>query len=180
MADSHLSEDEKLALSLLAGWSNPSAKGRNKKRVRAKGEKTYPWEYQTHGFLEADSKEEQEAREALARLLRSGNPLHQQLLNMLADQFEGVERPFPDYPGSFSQPSARRIVFKEQKKGRIDFARRTEIATHVWRQFRKYGQVEAAVASAMEHYNVSRRHVIGIWGKYRPMFERDPSLAGDP
>jgi hypothetical protein len=186
MADRDWSEDESHANLLLRGWINPDAKGpfmRDKKGnrcrdakgrpVRNKRAKTHPWEYQTRGFLKADSREEQQARAALARLLRSGK-VNQHLLDTLANLFEGVER-FPSHP-DFTPAFERRLVFKQHKK-QPDSARRTAVATYVWRDFRKHGQVEAAVAGAMKHYNLSRSQVYEIWDCYKPAFERDPWLA---
>jgi hypothetical protein len=128
-------DDESLAHRLLFGWYVYDEKGRPQKQEYFKPE------------------EEQEGRAALARLLRSGKPLPEELSNMLAYLFEGVAYriPLPDTDTDLIQPSERRLVFTKPIK-QVDSTRRIAIARHVWREFRKHGKVEAAVESAAKHY----------------------------
>jgi hypothetical protein len=162
-------EDYSLALRFLDGWYVYDEKGRPRGRE----------------YFKTNSVEDKKARAAFARIIRSGKA-SQELLDMVADLVVGAEFPESGLTQSpelqiKGQPrlSERQLIFKGPIK-QTDFIRRTAIASHVWREFRKHKSVESAVNSAMTHYNLERRHVMEIWKMYRPIFEWEPSLAGDP
>jgi hypothetical protein len=114
-------------------------------------------------YLKRGSREELDARRAMARLLRSKNPLERQLRDSLADLFD------PN-PPEWEQRKIE-IVFQDRGRHR-DHVRNTQIAYHVWNQLEAGGTVAAAINSAVEEFEVSEELVKQIWGRYRRVYGR--------
>lgn len=138
--------DLPLARALLDGYVDEDRRGRRRSKYFKRG-----------------SREELDARRAMARLLRSKNPLERQLRDSLAGLFD------PDPPES--EPRKIEIVFQGRGKHR-DHVRNTQIAYHVWDHLNAGGNVAAAITSAVEKFEVSEELVKQIWGRYRRVYGR--------
>jgi hypothetical protein len=114
-------------------------------------------------YYKKGSREELDARRAMARLLRSKNPLDRQLRDSLAGLFD------PD--PSESEQRKIEIVFQGRGKRR-DHVRNTQIVDHVWNQLNAGGKLAAAITSAVEEFEVSEEFVKQIWGRYRRVYGR--------
>src|SRR5215475_9427381 len=100
-------------------------------------------------YFEPGSELERDARAALARLIRKGEPFPEFIRETLAGLFD---------PESSTVPVDRRIEFKRlpgELKSRPEAT--LEIALHVW--FRRYvgDKKEAAVSSAMKQFGLKSR-----------------------
>jgi len=138
--------DLQLAWALLDGYVDQDHRGRRHSKYFKRG-----------------SRDELDARRAIARLLRSKNPLERQLRDSLAALFD------PD-PPEWEQRKIE-IVFQGRGKPR-DHVRNTQIAYHVWDQLDAGGKVAAAITSAAEEFEVSEEFVKQIWGRYRRVYGR--------
>ena len=98
---------------------------------------------------------EKEGREALARVLRSGN-VPRRILNALADQIE---------PGGEHQFRLRRIEFKNLSQGHSQDTAHYFIARQVY-GLRKKGE-KNAIAKVAKEIGKDTRHVAKIYSKYR-------------
>jgi len=109
-------------------------------------------------YLKRGSRDELDARRAIARLLRSKDPLDRQLRESLAGLFD------PDFP-AWEQ---RKIEIVAQRRGRSrDHVWNTQIAYHVWDEVSAGRKVVDAINGAVEKFEVSEDLVKQIWGKYR-------------
>jgi len=110
--------------------------------------------------------EETERRSLLARLLRSGRPLSQEIRNRLATLFD----PDPDP----AEPAAeRQLVFKFRSRGRRpDHVRNTAIAMEIWTRVQNGQSVEQAVNAAMDKFGRERDTIYEIWGRFKPLIEK--------
>ena len=112
-------------------------------------------------YFKRGSRDELDARRAIARLLRSNGPLDRQLRTNLANLFD------PDPPES----EQRKIEIAFQARGRYrDHVRNTQIAYHVWGEVSAGRKVVAAINSAVEKFEVSEELVKQIWGRYRRVY----------
>ena len=112
-------------------------------------------------YFKRGSRDELDARRAIARLLRSKNPLERQLRDNLAGLFD------PDPPES--EQRKIEIVFQSQGRYR-DYVRKTQIAYHVWGEVSAGRKIVAAINSAVEKFEVSEELVKQIWGRYRRVY----------
>ena len=114
-------------------------------------------------YLKRGSRDELDARRAMARLLRSKNPLEHQLRDSLAGLFD------PDPPES----EQRKIEIAFQRRGKFrDHVGNTQIYDHVRNQLDAGGSVAAAITSAVEEFEVSEEFVKQIWSRYRRVYGR--------
>jgi len=121
-----------------------------------------------HRYYKPDSPQDKHCREALARVLRSSQPLGRQLRDMLASAID----PEPN-PTTFPSWSARELVFKKRGKGAPpDPGAKNHIADFIWQEAKAGKGVEKAVEAAQDRFNLSREAVYDIWGLYRPVFEK--------
>jgi hypothetical protein len=138
--------DPQLARELLGGYCDQDRRGRLRSR-----------------YLKEGSQEEVDARRAIARLLRSNDPLDRQLRTALAGLFD------PDGPPALEQRKIS-IVWR-RRGGHIDHRANTQIAEHI-RAERIAGKAfDDAIESAVEKFSVSEELAKQIWGRYRPLFE---------
>ena len=113
-------------------------------------------------YYRKGSREESDARRAMARLLRSKDPLERQLRDSLAALFD------PD-PSGLEQRKIK-IVF-QGRGNRRDHVRDTQIAEHVWEKVRAGAKVTAAIESAAEVFGVEVETITKIWGRYKPLLK---------
>ena len=109
-------------------------------------------------YFEPGSEAERDARAALARLIRKGEPFPEFIRETLAGLFD---------PESSTVPVDRRIEFKRlpgELKSRPDAT--LEIALHVWLQWYRGDKKEAAVSSAMKQFGLKRSQVFAICRKH--------------
>jgi hypothetical protein len=134
-------DDLSAARALVGGYVEEDAKG----RLRSK-------------YLRPGSREERDARQALARVLRD-DALDRQMRHQLADLFD-------------PPPSAdRKLEFVNQRPGRhADPVARTQIAEYIYAQARA-GTVTKAIEAAILKFEVSEELAKKIWGSYRPLLE---------
>lgn len=121
---------EMLAAALMAGFIEKLDEGRPRKKY-------------------LDGKEEDRARAAMARLLRSGRPLTQDFRDCLAVLFD---------PSASAHPASdRKLVFKNRSGGRWpDHVRNTRIAQYIHNCIRREGDgVEAAQKKAAGVFGLS-------------------------
>jgi hypothetical protein len=128
--------DETLATALMAGF------------VKGQDEGKPEWKY-------LDGEEEDRARTAMARLLRSGLPLAQNFRNQLAELFDPIDHPAVD----------RKLVFKRRGgRGRPrNHVRNTAIAYYI-RDCMREDDVEKAQHKAAKFFNLSFEAIRDIWG----------------
>jgi len=101
--------------------------------------------------------DEQTARAALARLIRKGSPFPGFIRDTLAAMFD---------PASATVPIERRIEFKRLRTARQSEDLMLMVAMHVWTLQIQGEKKEAAVASAMEEFDLRRSRVLDICRKY--------------
>src|SRR5262249_49025190 len=139
MSDSDL----QLARMLLGGYSDQDHRG----RLRSK-------------YFKRGSRDELDARQAIARLLRSNGPLDRQLRTNFPDLFA---------PPAWEQ---RKITIVSRRRGRrVDHKSNTQIAEHVWEQVRAGAKVTAAIESAADEFGVEPETITKIWSKYKRLLE---------
>lgn len=130
--------DERLAYELLCGVDVPLPNGRLGRK-----------------FLASGSARERAARAALARLFRKSSPFPAFIRETLAALFD---------PASATVPAGRRIEFVNLKQSHPGAG--LEVALHVWLCLRLGDKKEAAIASAMQEFELERRRVFDICKKY--------------
>jgi hypothetical protein len=97
-----------------------------------------------------------QARRAMARLLRSDRPLDRELREHLADLFD---------PPAWQQ---RKIVFKFLHRGKsIDHIANTQVVSHVQDELRARKRMRQAIKSAAEKFSISETRVKKVWSTYR-------------
>jgi hypothetical protein len=108
------------------------------------------------------SKDEWEARETLAFLLRNQAPLSHELREVLAALFEPQPSPLAHPAG------VREVRLRKRKQGRTkNHAAATEIVKYVYDK--AHGKtVNAAKADAAEQFKMEYRTIGKIWGAYKP------------
>jgi hypothetical protein len=117
-------------------------------------------------YFKRGSREELNARRAMARLLRSKIPLERQLRDTLAGLFDSDHA--PEW-----KCEQRKIDIVFQGRGRRrDYVRNSQIAYHVWGETSAGSNVTAAINSAIEKFEVSEEFVKQIWGRYRRKYGR--------
>jgi hypothetical protein len=96
-------EDLKLAIGLLTGvWTQQGTNPAKKEADRYPGKRYFKGEL------------EEEARQAIGRLLRSNKPLDSAVRYQLAELFDGL----PPYLSFDSAPMKRRLVFEQRRAGK--------------------------------------------------------------
>jgi hypothetical protein len=116
----------------------------------------------TRIYFEAGSREELEARRALARMLRSSRPLDLGLRFILADMID------PD-----RDEVERTILFKYRREGkRSNPVAEKTVAEYVAAQLEDSGKLESAIAKAMEKFDLKRTRVLDIWRVWKPILQR--------
>jgi hypothetical protein len=158
--------DLKLAYDLLAG-------------IPAKDEKGLP----VQKYFEAGSRDELEARQALARLLRNGKPLDSLVRVLLADMFDPA--PYAYFTKSTMFPAEarervpdRQIYFKNVGRRSREDVRRRKLAYEVWqaakvaredssKAAKNGGSIEDAVAAVAEKYGISEASVWNAWRQFK-------------
>jgi|SRR5579862_1526843 len=116
-------------------------------------------------YLELGSGMEQEARRALARLLRT-NQLNMQLREELASLFD----PDQDSPGW----QQRGIKITNRRRGRsLDHIAATEILQHIADVVRSGLSKNKAFVSAAEKYSISEEMAKRIWQRYYRSFGKE-------
>ena len=109
------------------------------------------------------SKDEWEARETLAFLLRNQEPLSHELREVLAALFEPQPSPLAHPAG------VREVRLRKRKQGRTkNHAAATEIAKYVYDKAQAGKPVNAAKADAAEQFKMEYRTIGKIWGAYKP------------
>lgn len=107
--------------------------------------------------------DETEARHAIARLLREGEPLDWDLREKLAALFD---------PDTHPAIAERKIVFSHRGRGqRQNYQANTAIAQHVWDAVTKGGPASAAILSAADQFKLDESTVKKLWRRYRRVFE---------
>jgi hypothetical protein len=138
--------DVRLARLLLSGFVEQGSDG----RLRSK-------------YLQARTREELDARRAIARLLRGNGPLDRQLRDRLADLF--------DPSSAAGEP--RKIELVNRARGRTnDPIANTQIAEAVWNTVVAGQTITKAIDAAVGQFSVSEDLVKKIWGRYRPVLAR--------
>jgi hypothetical protein len=113
-------------------------------------------------YLKDGSPEEQEARRALARILRTSLPLDLGLRFLIADLID------PD-----RDEIDRRIRFGHRRKGKPSNAlAEKEIAEFIWSQVRSGVKTEEAVFQAAERFGLERTRIFEIWSHWQPILKR--------
>jgi len=145
---SFVAEERNLVHVLLQGYGKRGKNGR-----------------ESHFYLKNNSAEENEAREILCNLLRSGRPLTQYIRDLLAALFDPREDQHPAI--------ARRIVFKHRPGGKPqnEAFNHTLIATHVYEAVKNGATVESGVETAITKFGLKERQIRKIWGRYRAVLE---------
>lgn len=135
-----------LCLAYLSGYTTYDERGLPRKEYLAKG-----------------SEVEREARETLAFLLRSQEPLDRELRNVLAALFDP----------QLSHPVAvREVQFKMRNRGQTkNHDANTAIAWCVWEAARSGKTISAGVAEAVERFERDESTVLKLWSTYKPLFE---------
>ena len=122
-------------------------------------------------YFEPDGKEDQDARRALARLLRAGLPLNRRLQYALANLFD----PPPDDDHRSDDPtptSERRVVFEFiDGRGKIDNFANSKIAQRVAERVGEGMNVSEAVENTAEEFGLSERHVWDKWKSHKWVFK---------
>ena len=125
-------------------------------------------------YIEPGSKEDQDHRRALARLLRSGLPLDRRLQHALANLFD----PLPDgdhRPDDPTPTCGRRLVFEFiDGRGKIDCIANSAIAQRVNEQVSEKMSVSEAVEKTAEEFGFSERHVWEKWKSHKWVFRAPP------
>ena len=108
------------------------------------------------------SKDEWEARETLAFLLRNQEPLSHELREVLAALFEPQPSPLAHPAG------VREVRLRKRKQGRTkNHAAATEIAKYVYDKAQARKPVNAAKADAAEQFEMDDRTIGKIWSAYK-------------
>jgi hypothetical protein len=109
------------------------------------------------------SKDEWEARETLAFLLRNQEPLSRELREVLAALFEPQPSPLAHPAG------VREVRLRKRKQGRTkNDAAATEIAKYVYDKAQAGKPVNAAKADAALQFEMDERTIGKIWSAYKP------------
>jgi hypothetical protein len=135
-----------LARTLLSGYVERD----KRKRLRSK-------------YLKPESPEELKARQALAKLLRSNNPLDRQIRTFLANLVDPDPRQ--------REPRTIRFVLRD-KSQRVDPIANTQIAEYVRRLISADATVTEAIARTGDRFGLQKDRVMDIWSNYRPVYER--------
>jgi hypothetical protein len=114
-------------------------------------------------YLKPGSPEELQARQTLARLLRSNDPLDRQLRTFLANLVDPAPRQW--------EPRTIRFVFRD-KSQRVDSIANTQIAEYVRRLVCTSATVTEAIDRTVRRFGVQEDRVMKIWSNYRPVYER--------
>jgi hypothetical protein len=156
--------DLKAAYELLEGIGSPKSKGK-------KGKERLP----TRAYMKDGSSEDIEARKAITRLLRNGNPLDSLIRHSLADLFDPTPYEYETRSGgSVAQRRypTRRLVFKGLPGRKREDLQRLKLAEDVreiiFRSNAKQKKisVEEAVAQVVDKYGVSEKTVWDAWGQF--------------
>ena len=117
-------------------------------------------------YCKQDLREEKDCRAALARVLRSRDPLDHQLREMLAQLFE------PD-PGPETIWGIRKLTisFRANRRPR-DHNANTHMAWFIWERVKSGANVESAIQEAMDQFEISRERAYDLWGPNRRVFEK--------
>jgi len=111
-------------------------------------------------YLRAGTREEKDARRALANLLRTDGNLDRGLRDSLANLFE------PD------PPVQRKIQIVNRGRGKlVDHVAATQVVKHMADEIRGGSGVNAAIASAADKFSMSDEMVKRIWGRYRRTYD---------
>jgi hypothetical protein len=116
-------------------------------------------------YYRRGSREESDARRAMARLLRSKDPLERQLRDSLAGLFD------PDHAPAWKCEHRKIKIVGQGRGNRRNHVRDTQIAEHVWEKVRAGAKVIAATESAAEVFGRDLETIKKIWGKYKPLLE---------
>jgi len=114
-------------------------------------------------YFRPNSKEEREARETLAFLLRSPQPLDRELRVMLAALFDPQQgEPYGD----------REIRFVRRSRGRApEHLANSLIVRHVWDLVKAGKSVSEGIASAVARFDLDESTVMKLWAKQKPVLE---------
>jgi len=112
-------------------------------------------------YLKEGSREERDARRALASLLRSDVPLDGQLRTSLAHLLD------PD-PPAWQQ---RIICFAKRGPGKPrDHVANTQIYEHTRNALNSGTKITAAIAYTAEKFDISQERVKRVWAEYRRVY----------
>jgi hypothetical protein len=118
---------------------------------------------QRRRYLKSKSKEEREARETLASLLRSPQPLDRELRLRLAGLFD---------PQQGELYSDREIRLVRRSQGRApEHLANSQIAKHVWDLVKEGKSVSEGIASAVERFERDESTVMKLWVRQKPALE---------
>jgi hypothetical protein len=145
MSGGRLTHDQQLVIHLLCG-----------RIVRSKGQ------VPRTVYLKDGSPEEREARQALARMLRTTLPLDLGVRFLLADMTD------PD-----REEASRRIRFENRRKGKpSNAAAEKEVAEFIWSKIQAGEKTESAIKSVMEEFGLRRSRALEIWSHWQPILKR--------
>jgi hypothetical protein len=120
-------------------------------------------------FYKEGSKKSDQCRRALARVLRSENPLRKslprQLREMLADMFE------PEEPGSIWGERKLTASNRANRRPR-DHGANSHLTSFVWGRVKAGAGVDAAISEAIDKFGVSRERMYKLWAEFRPIYEK--------
>jgi hypothetical protein len=139
--------DEVLATALMSGFIEKLEEGRPRQKYLA-------------------GKEEDRARAAMARLLRSGRPLTQNFRDRLAALFD---------PDDGTAAIDRKLIFKPRNGARRDHVHYTAVAMYVRNCIREGDSQRGAYIKAADHFNLTPVKVQKIWAGRRG---KDNGLRG--
>jgi hypothetical protein len=115
-----------------------------------------------HEYLVAGSRDEADARRALAKLLRGGGALDRGLRDSLANLFD------PN-PPAWEQ---RRIDIVNRRRGKLAArVAAAQVLKHMADAIRGGSGVNDAIASAADKFSMSDEMVKRIWGRYRRTYD---------
>jgi hypothetical protein len=114
-------------------------------------------------YLKEGDSDEQYARRALARELRSAAPLDRQLRTAFADLVD------PDAP-AWEQRTIRLVA---RGLGRLsDHVMRTQVAEYIWSERQSGRRLADVINDAVEIFALSDEMIKKIWSGYRPRLEQ--------
>jgi hypothetical protein len=144
MSQSEYESDLRMSLALLQGELITNRSGVNEERYYQKG-----------------SSEEQAARRALAKLLRSNNPLDRQVRSALAAL---IDADISGYPGD-----NRVFIFQPRPKTKRHNLRNTQIFEFIQRKAKSKEKVGDAIEAAAKKFGLGEEAIKKIWDERRKL-----------
>ena len=112
-------------------------------------------------YLKEGSREDLDARRALAGLLRSKTALDQEVRLALASLVD------PNPPDA----EQRKIIFASRRRGKlVDHVANTQIYSHVSEAVKSGASAASAIVDASEKFSISEEMVKRIWGRFRRIY----------